>query len=344
MEDANLNQGLVPVSVASDAPDLGTLKLGQAELPPSPADARCICCHETWVLGKAQMTAMGWVTATGVLVTGMVFLMLYEANFFVLAAAFGINVPVFWQLWWRSHRGSAELDMIVKVFGFTFFCGVVLAVVVEQILLILGALLLIPDSIDVAIKVTNSQQNLTDAWYRENTEYDPATCQPPGCVLPELPCDALRNITAHSSDLTSVPAQLPKTVGLFIFLLFMGYIDAATVEEGVKLLAARGKACCFWQACGCPRCHPCCYPGWRDGGRLRDPYAYIIYMVGAAAGFSTAENLEYLFLTGAHLRHTTRPDCFPVRHWIIASPRLGLASACSSRALRVSTAYGYPVA
>ena len=122
--------------------------------------------------------------------------------------------------------------------------------------------------------------------------------------------------------MTSVPAQLPKTVGLFVFLLFMGYIDAATVEESVKLIAARGKACCFWQmfaSLGCQRCHPCCYPAWRDGGRLRDPYAYIIYMVSAAAGFSTAENLEYLFLTGAHLHHRTRPDCFPVRHHIITS-------------------------
>lgn len=50
-------------------------------------------------------------------------------------------------------------------------------------------------------------------------------------------------------------------------MMFMGYIDAATVEEGVKLIAARGKACCCWAMCkgvpGFDRCHPCCYPGWR---------------------------------------------------------------------------------
>lgn len=48
-----------------------------------------------------------------------------------------------------------------------------------------------------------------------------------------------------------------------------------------------------------------------NGGALFDPWSYILYMVAAGAGFSTAENLEYLFLTGAHLNHRTRPDCFP---------------------------------
>ena len=326
MEQTELSQGLVPVPVASEAvTDISGGKLEQGALPPSPADARCLCCHESWVLGEARMTAMGWLTAAGVALTGAVFLAFYGANFFVLAMAYGVNVPVFWWVWWRTHRGSADLDMILKVFGFTFFCGVMLAVLVEQLLMVIGALLFIPDSIDAMLKITSAQQNLTDAWYREHTEYDPADCLPPDCVLPPLPCGALRNITAHSSDITSIPGQLPKTVGLFVFLLFMGYIDAATVEEGVKLLAARGKACCFWQSFGCSRCHPCCYPGWRGGGRLRDPYAYIIYMVGAAAGFSTAENLEYLFLTGAHLNHRTRPDCFPVRpsdHRLASPPRV----------------------
>jgi len=168
----------------------------------------------------------------------------------------------------------------------------------------------------------NAQQNLTDAWYREHTDYDPSSCAPPECVLPPLPCDAMRNISAHSGDMTSVPSQLPKTLGLFLFMLFMGYIDAAMVEESVKLLAARGKACCFWASFGCPRCHPCCYPGWRNGGKLRDPYSYMIYMVGAAAGFSTAENLDYLFLTEAHLNHMTRPDCYPVRCCCCCGQRL----------------------
>lgn len=330
MEGVALNQGLVPVPVAEEHGG-AEFVLGQAELPPSPADARCLCCHETWVLGSARMTAMGWVTSAAALCTGMVFLTVYEANIFVLLAAYGINVPVFWRLWWRKHRSSADLDMIVKVFGFTFFCGVLLAMAVESLLLVLGALLLIPDSL--ALDNSNSQQNLTNEWYLENTQYDPATCQPPDCILPKLPCDALRNITSHSSDMTSVPSQLPKTVGLFLYLLFVGYIDAAMVEESVKLLAARGKACCFWKLCRCHRCHPCCYPGWRNGGRLRDPYAYIIYMVGAAAGFSTAENLEYLFLTdSAHQNHISRPDCFPVRDqrsvWPRLTKRLPYLDAC----------------
>ena len=32
-----------------------------------------------------------------------------------------LRLQVFWKLWWKDHRTAAEADMIVKVFGFTFF-------------------------------------------------------------------------------------------------------------------------------------------------------------------------------------------------------------------------------
>lgn len=98
----------------------------------------------------------------------------------------------------------------------------------------------------------------------------------------------------------------------------MGFIDAAMVEEGVKLIAARGKAPWFWcgrdcaSSCG-PGYRPCCLPGWRSGeatGRLLDPWSYLIYMVVAGAGFSTCENMEYLFTTADVNKHLSRPDCY----------------------------------
>ena len=56
---------------------------------------------------------------------------------------------VFWRLWWRDHRDSADLDMVIKVFGFTFYVGVFMAVVLEGILSSIAALILLGD--DAAI-------------------------------------------------------------------------------------------------------------------------------------------------------------------------------------------------
>ena len=49
---------------------------------------------------------------------------------------------------------------------------------------------------------------------------------------------------------------------------------------------------------------------------LMDPYAYLLYMLVAAAGFSTAENLGYLFMTPDAAQHNARPDCVPPPNWV----------------------------
>jgi hypothetical protein len=106
-------------------------------------------------------------------------------------------------------------------------------------------------------------------------------------------------------------------VGLrvLLFLVANGFLQAGLTEETVKLMSALGARCpcCLQNQGGCPW-FPCCIPGthlWtRDarGGGLTNPYSLIIYMVAAAAGFSTVENIEYLFLAGSP--EPAFPKCF----------------------------------
>ena len=180
MADAAMAEGLVPVPVASEeTAGLQRLKLGQSELPPSPADAKCVCCHETWQIRPCnvpvRLTATGWLTGSAVLLTGLFFLAMYDANPLSLLAAYGVNALVFWRLWWAhpERRGSADADMLVKVFGLTFFFGVGIALVFEQILIVIGAVLLIPDSIGLAQDIMGAQDNLTNSWYIDRG-YDPS--------------------------------------------------------------------------------------------------------------------------------------------------------------------------
>lgn len=120
------------------------------------------------------------------------------------------------------------------------------------------------------------------------------------------------------------PSKLHFTLRIFLFLCFMGFLDAAMVEESVKLLSAKGGPVCPCNGCPwqskvvyCPWL-PCCVPGWvwtmgiGNQPGLRNPYSIIIFMVCAAAGFSTIENCEYLFLgVDASVKY---PACYKPFH------------------------------
>eukprot|EP01051_Picozoa_sp_SAG22_P013214 SAG22_NODE_1455_length_4387_cov_108.989972_5_plen_273_part_00 len=244
-----------------------------------------------------------------------------------------------YSLWWKKRKDSADGDQILKVFGFVFFAGVVLALTAEGVLMFVGAFVFLsPEQRHTATVLQGVKANLTGTYYTEHGLHQ--------CVSPlhaashecQLPCGALKNITAASAGTELGLGSLQhmhKTVGdgfrVFLMCLFLGYIDAAMVEEAAKLIGARAKACWFWADCCVPvcgaSCRPCCLPGWRaaDGAAAAaaapaaarggtvgplDPWGYIIYMVAAAAGFSTAENMEYLFLTPAAANHNARPDCY----------------------------------
>ena len=136
-------------------------------------------------------------------------------------------------------------------------------------------------------------------------------------------CTALRQILRMRSDPSAIHGELHMRIGVVLFLLFFGFVDAASVEEGVKLLAARGQRC----PCKPTTCQPCCVPGWPM--QLRDPRSYLVYMVTAAAGFSTVENLGYLFPF-----QQTAAELYPA---CVSAP--GLSSAVANVAGRVLLAY-----
>ena len=338
-----MEQGLVVATVP-------VVSVVDGGVPPSEADAVCVCCHETWVLGNFRLTATGWLTAASVLLAFLVFAFIVQADLLSMLVAFGINFVV---------RAENRRQPFQPDHGRA--CAGLLAALVARSprlgrprygdqglrLHILRRGLhgrgarghsLVHRGADSAGRRRGhpggqyAEQHLQGVVHRARKavttsvplSLPPADvrclpaqgygdCYPYGpnlqCgQLPPLPCDVVKNVTASQGGMVSAFGKIPHTWRLFAFLFFMGYIDAATVEEGVKLVAARAKFPCCWKS---TRCVPCCVPGsWRTDG-LRDPYSFIIYMVAAAAGFSTAENMEYLFMTPESMNHRTRPDCFP---------------------------------
>ena len=82
-----MEQGLVVATVP-------VVSVVDGGVPPSEADAVCVCCHETWVLGNFRLTATGWLTAASVLLAFLVFAFIVQADLLSMLVAFGINVVV----------------------------------------------------------------------------------------------------------------------------------------------------------------------------------------------------------------------------------------------------------
>ena len=327
--------------------DQGPLAPVPAAAHASPEEASCPCliCHEVCVLGPLRLTFLAWLSAASCMGVCAYYVFAVDP---AAAAVFGLNAVVFWQLWWRTSglRAAASADMLMKVFGFTFFVGGLLASLVEVVLLLAEGSLLFNEGEDVskvpawcatassfapercqgALQAREAAANATELYVARygyhrthmscedsgDSIFGTCTCDignvPPPCPwlhgqeqiteaeyqtrLPAIlqqNCTELRHILYLEANPAAIPGQLHVSPGVVIFLLLFGYIDAATVEEGIKLLAARGQRC----PCSPLRCHPCCVPGWP--GPLKEAWSYILYMVAAAAGFSTVENLLYLF-------------------------------------------------
>ena len=82
-----MEQGLVVATVP-------VVSVVDGGVPPSEADAVCVCCHETWVLGNFRLTATGWLMAASVLLAFLVFAFIVQADLLSMLVAFGINVVV----------------------------------------------------------------------------------------------------------------------------------------------------------------------------------------------------------------------------------------------------------
>jgi RsiW-degrading membrane proteinase PrsW (M82 family) len=80
---------------------------------------------------------------------------------------------------------------------------------------------------------------------------------------------------ANLSDLKSQQEYLKSHIfGVIIFIFFMAFVVAAGVEETMKHFVVR---CCQFPS------------------TLKDPHSVLVYLLAAALGFATAENIEYVF-------------------------------------------------
>ena len=78
--------------------------------------------------------------------------------------------------------------MVIKVFGFTFYVGVFMAVVLEGILSSIAALILLGD--DAAILAGSTPSNISKVWYTEHVRRS----HPP-CPCPSRPLTFLALLT-----------------------------------------------------------------------------------------------------------------------------------------------------
>jgi len=220
-------------------------------------------------------------------------------NIAVLVLVFAQPVLILYLFYWRYHRSHASLDYVIKLFAVGFFMSTFQSLVFETILeAILGFVFLI------LLMLVDPQ-----VVRKGNEDADSASTSPRSFLEALLPSSSSR-LTDSASSLR-LRQLVHSTVhvmhgglhsetaakggdgsedddgGIFspdvvrrnfplvvVALLVMAFVIAAGVEETMKHFAIR---CCRFPAA------------------LRDPHSIRIYLMTAALGFATAENIEYVF-------------------------------------------------
>lgn len=219
-------------------------------------------------------------------------------NIAVLVLVFAQPVLILYLFYWRYHRSHASLDYVIKLFAVGFFMSTFQSLVFETILeAILGFVFLI------LLMLVDPQ-----VVRKGNEDADSASTSPRSFLEALLPSSSSRMTDSASS--LRLRQLVHSTVhvmhgglhsetaakgvdgseddgGIFspdvvrrnfplvvVALLVMAFVIAAGVEETMKHFAIR---CCRFPAA------------------LRDPHSIRIYLMTAALGFATAENIEYVF-------------------------------------------------
>jgi len=221
-------------------------------------------------------------------------------NIVVLVLVFAQPLLVLYLFYWRYHRSHASLDYVIKLFAVGFFMSTIQSVVFESILeAVLGVVVLVilllmdPQALqtDKTADAATSPSFLQALLPFDNSRKDGLMSANPALSLrlrelihstvhvmhSGLHVDAATEGSEDSQDNGDLfrPDVVRKNFPLVVVaLLVMSFVIAAGVEETMKHFAIR---CCRFPA------------------DLRDPHSVRIYLMTAALGFATAENIEYVF-------------------------------------------------
>lgn len=240
-------------------------------------------------------------------------------NIVVLLLVFVQPFLILYFVYWRDPEKSkhVSLDYVIKLFAVGFFMSTSQSIVFESVLegilqLVVGVVLMIlnPDMNDSSNDDADSpdgraqaQQQIvralmphfdkpgswgklfsaaathTQAWMASPSSYDTHLVYggEHSAYNPVTAAAAAEEEEEGSTDDNSgfTPALMRKNFIIIVLaLIVMAYVIAAGVEETMKHFAVR---CCRFPA------------------PLKDPKAALIYLMTAALGFATSENIEYVF-------------------------------------------------
>jgi len=245
-------------------------------------------------------------------------------NVCILALVFLQPAVILYFVYWRSRRQAATLDSVIKMFAVGFWLTTLQAIVLESLLQLIGLLLLAPfGPANLASSVIFSTDDDNDDDNENNnnssgsgSEFESGSG--PGSSSLRLAVRTLYRLTKplesflwsqiQSQSQSKFPttefnngihamgggdeneempasqdeqhALLVKYTFFFVVVLFlMAFAMAAGVEETVKHFAVQ---CCRFPL---PLAHP---------------NTVLVYMATAALGFSTSENIGYVFGASMH--------------------------------------------
>mmetsp|Transcript_2500 Transcript_2500/g.2605 ORF Transcript_2500/g.2605 Transcript_2500/m.2605 type:complete len:649 (-) Transcript_2500:57-2003(-) len=271
---------------------------------------------ERWqsIYFKLSLTSQNIVIVLGVLSLGLVGLLLLANPLVVVVLLLIFLQPliVLYLIYWRNRRKFAQLDYVIKMFFVGFFISTTQSILLEEILqnlvTLLGLLLFFLTSSDTLSPPSDATTSSSSSSSSSSAAFSAMLGQlypTRGSFLYESDPSHVSLFTAYTSydtsyDTTSHPLsphinlassnstsfnpdEIPRdllahNLWLVLFVLFlMAFVVAAGVEESMKHFAVR-----------------CC----RFAAPLKDPHVVLVYLVAAALGFATAENIEYVF--GVH--------------------------------------------
>ena len=176
-------------------------------------------------------------------------------NILVLFLVFIQPCAILYVFYWKHLRSYASLDFVIKMFAVGFWLTTFQSVIIESIIQI--------------VLVLAFQPLIGSAT--DDASGDSQPNQPSGRYLVKY---FLRSVFAIAEDSTDAAVSPPPLIFYILYQVLNAFILAGGTEETMKNFAVR---CCQFP------------------GNLKHPYTILIYMMSAALGFATCENIEYVF-------------------------------------------------
>jgi len=216
------------------------------------------------------LSTVAWSTVVLVALTCVGVIAADWRNIVVLPLALLPPAVVCYVVYWLWLRPRAPVDdAFLRMFGWGYLPGALIAMALEVVLTALFALMFLPG---------NMAEVLT-----ESVGSDGGSSGPGG--------DGKGS--GSGPGYTRSAPQVGMTALLVAFIAFTSYVTAAGVEEVVKAMAVR-MDCCM---CILPGAN-CCLQQRRSTPAHQRAYVTVSLLLAAAVGFSAFENVLYVFQAG----------------------------------------------